>query len=95
MSLLLGARPRVSTVPIAVYGNRWCGLTQMVRRLLDRAGIEYAWVDLDLHPEAERKLAWLAGGDLHTPVVYVDGEWLMEPSTRQVQLALARHGVAA
>jgi len=93
MSLLMGSPTRTLAVPVAVYGNRWCGITQQVRRLLDRAGVDYAWVDLDQHPEAERKLAWAAGGFLHTPVVYVDGEWLMEPSVRELQLALARHGV--
>ncbi len=86
-------RSAAPTVPIAVYGNRWCGISQMIRRALERAGIEYAYVDLDLHPDAERKLQYLAGGDLHTPVVYIDGEWLMEPSLRQVQHTLARHGV--
>jgi mycoredoxin len=95
MSMLLGTRPPVATVPIAVYGHRWCGITQTARRLLDRAGVEFAWVDLDLHPDAERKLSWLAGGSLRTPVVYVDGEWLMEPSMQQLRLALARHGVAS
>lgn len=30
-------RPQVADV--AVYGSRWCGITMMVRRHLDRAGI--------------------------------------------------------
>jgi mycoredoxin len=91
---LLGSRPTaVRSTPIAVYGNRWCGISQMIRRALERAGVDYAYVDLDLHPDAEDKLRLAAGGDLHTPVLYVDGEWLMEPSMRQVQQVLARHGV--
>lgn len=81
-----------STVPVAVYGNRWCGLTQMIRRALRRDGVDHEFVDLDLYPDAERKLQRLAGGRLRTPVVYVGGEWLMEPSLRDVQNALARHG---
>lgn len=84
-----GAR---TEVPVAVYGNRWCGESQMARRALQRAGVPYAYVDLDDHPEAERKLRWLAGGILHTPVVYVDGEWMMEPSMPQLRSALIRHG---
>ncbi len=81
------------TVPVAVYGNRWCGLTQMIRRALDRAGVAYDYVDLDAYPEAERKLDLVARGALRTPVVYVGGRWLMEPTLREVQLELARHGV--
>jgi mycoredoxin len=82
----------IRTVPVAVYGNRWCGISQMIRRALEHAGIEYAYVDLDEHPDAEWKLQRLAGGRLRTPVVYVDGEWLMEPSMAEVRSALYRHG---
>ncbi len=85
--------PRV-TVPVAIYGTRWCGLTQAIRRGLARAGIAYEYVDLDLHPDAERKLQLLAGGRLRTPVVYVDGDWLMAPTFAEVRRMLAMHGVA-
>ncbi len=88
-----GGSRAAPAMPIAIYGNRWCGISQMIRRALERARVEYAYVDLDLHPDAEQKLRYLAGGDLHTPVVYIDGEWLQEPSLRQVQQTLARHGV--
>lgn len=77
--------PRTRTVPVAIYGNRWCGITQLI--------VEYAYVDLDEHPSVHARLEALTGGRLRTPVVHVGGEWLMEPSLRQVQAALARHGV--
>ena len=86
-----GAAP-VLTVPVAIYGNRWCGMTQMIRRALDRAGIDYEYVDLDLYPDAQRKLSLLANGRLRTPVVYVGGDWLMAPTVGEVRYALARHG---
>ncbi len=86
------ARP---AVPVVIYGNRWCGLTQMLRRGLDRAGVDYQYVDLDLHPEVEQTLRGLARGRLRTPVVYVDGEWMIAPGPREVQYTLARHGAAA
>lgn len=82
-----------STVPIAIYGNRWCGMSQRIRRALDRAGIGYQYVDLDLHPDAERKLRMVAGSALITPVVYVDGDWLMAPTMRQLEDVMERHGV--
>lgn len=86
-------RGRAATVPIAIYGNRWCGISQRIRRALDRAGIPYQYVDLDLHPDAERKLRMVAGPALNTPVVYVDGDWLMAPTLRQLEDTLRRHGV--
>jgi mycoredoxin len=85
-------RGTATEIPVAVYGNRWCGESQMARRALQRAAIPYAYVDLDDHPEARQKLQWLAGGLLHTPVIYVDGEWLMEPSMGELRSALMRHG---
>ncbi len=85
------AIPRTGRV--AIYGNRWCGITQLIRRALDRAGIPYDYVDLDENPAVRTRLQALTGGRLRTPVVHIDGEWLMEPSLRQVQAVLARHGV--
>jgi mycoredoxin len=84
---------RSLTVPVVIYGNRWCGITQLIRRALDRAGIDYDYVDLDEHPAVHARLEELTRGRLRTPVVHVDGEWLMEPSLRQVEIVLARHGV--
>lgn len=85
-------RHRSAVVPVVIYGNRWCGLTQMLRRALERAGIDHDYVDLDADPVAEQRLRWMSGGVLRTPVVYVGGEWLMAPTTRQLQAALTRHG---
>ena len=47
------APPRI---PVIVYGTRWCAATQLVRRYLDRMGVPYEYVDLDVHPEAAEQL---------------------------------------
>jgi len=86
---------RGGSTPVVVYGNRWCGLTQMVVRALARAGVDYEYVDLDDHPAIERRLWSAAGGRLRTPVVYVDGQWLVAPSIARLRSALTRTGVAA
>lgn len=80
---------------VVIYGNRWCGLTQMAARTLSRAGVAYEYVDLDEHPAIERRLRQLAGGRLRTPVVYVDGRWLVAPSPAQLRAAMTATGVAA
>lgn len=80
------------SVPIVIYGNRWCGLTQMLRRGLDRAGVDYDYVDLDLHPQVEARMRRTLGPRIRTPLVYVGGDWHMAPSLRELQGALARHG---
>lgn len=85
--------PSVRPAPVVVYGTRWCGITQMTRRMLDRAGVPYRYVDLDLDPSAERRLRWMTGGDLRTPVVSVGGEFYEQPDGRELQWALTRHGL--
>jgi mycoredoxin len=81
------------STPVVVYGRRWCGISQMVRRHLDRLGVPYEYVDLDLHPETESRLAWMTGGRVHSPVVYVGGEVLVQPSLSELRWALSRSGV--
>lgn len=81
------------SVPVVVHGRRWCAVSQMVRRYLDRAGVPYRYVDLDLHTEAVSRLAWITGGRVHSPVVYVGGEVLVQPSIGELRWALSRAGV--
>ena len=87
------ATPRTTTVPLTVYGRRWCGISQMIRRYLDRAGIPYEYVDLDQDPGAEAQLQWITGGRPRTPMVRLGDEWLVQPSVQQLARALARRGV--
>jgi len=88
-----GRREASSDIPVVVYGTRWCGQTQLVRRQLERLGIPYEYVDLDEHPEAVDRLRWWTGGAARHPTVYVGGEVLVEPTARELTWALARGGV--
>lgn len=78
--------------PVVVYGTSWCAQTQMIRRYLERLGVPYRYVDLELHPELLPRLRFLTGGRLSHPVVYVAGEVLVEPSLRELEGALLRGG---
>ncbi|MEU0094827.1 glutaredoxin family protein [Kribbella sp. NPDC006257] len=74
--------------PVVVYGRRWCGLSQSVRRYLDRAGIPYRYVDLDLNPHDETRLAWVTGGRVHSPIVSIGGQMLVQPTIGELERAL-------
>ncbi len=92
--VMIGTNSAVAVnAPVVVYGNRWCGITQLTRRLLDRAGIPYRYVDLDLNPAARRRLQWLAGGEVRNPVVNVGGQWLEQPTVGELEWALRRAGL--
>ncbi len=88
-----GRRTAPPRLPVVVYGTRWCAASQMVRRYLDRMGIPYRYVDLEADPQAAARLAWLAGGAVKHPTVYVGGELLVEPTLGELQRALARSGL--
>lgn len=88
-----GRRSAPVAAPVVVYGRRWCALSQMARRHLDRLGIPYDYVDLDASPEAEARLQWLTGRRVHTPVVYVAGELLVQPAINEIDWALRRSGL--
>lgn len=88
---------RQAVTPIAsnrvvIYGTRWCGMTQVIRRYLDRAGIAYRYVDLDMNPDARAQLQWLTGGYSSHPTVYIDGQVLIEPSINELHWTLSRKG---
>jgi mycoredoxin len=87
------ATPRTTTIPVTVYGRQWCGISQMVRRYLDRIGMPYDYVDLDRDPDAESRLSWLTGGRVRSPMVQIRDEMLVQPSVQEVARALARRGV--
>jgi mycoredoxin len=90
-----GNPPRTTTIPLTVYGRPWCGISQMIRRYLDRMGIPYDYVDLDRDPNAEARLQWLSGGRLRTPMVQVGDQMLVQPTVQDVARALQRRGVTA
>lgn len=78
--------------PVVIYGSRWCGITMMTRRYLDRAGVPYRFIDWEAHPEVRSELEWLAGGRLASPTIKLGGQVLVQPSIGELQWALARAG---
>ncbi len=80
------------TAPIVVYGTQWCGMTQIIRRYLDRSGIPYLYVDLDTNPTGRSQLQWLTGGFLSHPTVYINGQVLVEPTVNEVSWAVKQLG---
>jgi mycoredoxin len=88
-----GRRLAPPAIPVVVYGTRWCAATQQVRRHLDRLGVPYEYVDLEAQPDAAAQLRWWTGGYASHPTVYIGGEVLIEPSSRELDWALARSGL--
>ena len=79
-------RETTATLPIVVMGSATCEDTAITRSRLDSLDVPYDYVDIDLDPEAERRVAALNGGRRVTPTVVVGDEKLVraEPTVEQV-----------
>lgn len=78
-----------ASLPV-VYSATWCGHCTRLKSQLDRAGVEYAVVDVDEHPEHLGRLADLNDGSWLIPTVELpDGRALVNPSVAAVVTALA------
>jgi len=82
------AEPRV-----LVYGTNWCAQTMAARRMLERLGVPYRYLDIERDGEALSQVRWWTGGYASHPTLYIDGEVLVEPTMREMQAALAQHGL--
>jgi mycoredoxin len=82
-----------TNIAVSVYGTSWCAATQMVRRYLDRHGIPYIYRDMESDPQAAKQVRWWTGGHASHPTLQIGGDVLVEPSTVELQTALAENGL--
>lgn len=75
---------------IRVFGADWCGDCFRAKRVLDRAGAAYEWIDVEVQAGAAAEAVELAGGRRNIPVIELpDGQILVEPTDRELEDALA------
>ena len=75
---------------LTMYSTTWCGYCRRLKRVLDREGIAYAEVDIELDPAAAELVMRVNSGNRTVPtVVLPDGLALTNPSIDQVKQALA------
>ncbi len=75
---------------LTVYSTTWCGYCVRLKKMLDRAGIEYAEVNIEEDEAAAEFVQNVNGGNRTVPtVLFPDGKALTNPSIDQVKQALA------
>jgi mycoredoxin len=75
---------------LTMYTTVWCGYCVRLKAQLDRAGVEFAEVDIEQDPSAADLVMSLNSGNATVPtVVFADGSSATNPSLREV---LARVG---
>jgi len=73
-----------------MYTTPWCGYCHRLKRGLDRAGIEFAEVDIERDEAAAVRVMQVNGGNQTVPTLeFADGSALTNPSLAQVQEKLA------
>jgi mycoredoxin len=75
---------------IVVYGADWCGDCRRAKRLLERRGTEFLWVDVE-HDPAMAEEARRIGRSKRIPVIaFPDGSVLVEPTDPELSEELDR-----
>jgi mycoredoxin len=75
---------------ITVYSTQWCGYCRRLKAQLDREGIAYVEVDIEVVPEAADVVMAVNHGNQTVPtVVLPDGTALTNPSVADIASRLA------
>ena len=76
-----------------MYGADWCPDCRRSKRVLDRAGVDYVYRNLDVEPEAADEARALSGRTSIPVVVLPGGRVLVEPSDEALRSDLVASGV--
>lgn len=77
---------------VTMYSTTWCGFCARLKKSMEREGIAYDEVNIELDEDAAKLVESVNGGNRTVPtLVFADGTALTNPSLAQVkaQLALA------
>ena len=78
---------------VKVYGADWCEDTQATLNHLDSFGVPYQYVNVEKDPGAQDWVKQQNGGKQKTPTLDIDGQVLVEPDERELELALRGKGL--
>jgi mycoredoxin len=75
---------------LTMYSTSWCGYCHRLAGQLDREGIEYSVVDIEVEPGAASIVEQVNAGNRTVPtLVFPDGSALTNPSVREVRSKLS------
>ena len=80
---------------VEVYGADWCGDTQRTRRHLDRLGVAYQYINVELDKQASEWVKQQNDGKERKPTVKIGKQVLAEPSDQALEHALRQEGLVS
>ena len=76
---------------VTMYTTTWCGYCNRLKKMMQREGIEFAEVDIEVTEGAADLVMAANGGNRTVPtLVFADGVALTNPSLDQVKAQLAQ-----
>lgn len=73
---------------ITMYGADWCGDCRRSKALLDRRGVDYEYVDLEVVVEGAARAKAISGRTNIPVVVFPDGTHFTEPTDAELAAKL-------
>jgi mycoredoxin len=74
-----------ATAELTMYSTQWCGYCIRLKKQLEREGIPFEVVDIEIDPEAAAFVENVNGGNQTVPTVrFADGSAMTNPSFAQV-----------
>lgn len=73
---------------ITMYGAAWCRDCRRSKSLLDRAGAEYEYIDLEKQPELAARAHEISGRTNIPVIVFPDGTHFVEPTDPELTAKL-------
>ena len=75
----------MSETAVVMYGTSWCGDCRRTKKVLEKRGVDYVWVDVEKEKGAREEMLRLNGGDRRVPtILFPDGGVLVDPTTPQL-----------
>jgi mycoredoxin len=74
--------------PITVYSTTWCGDCRRTKHFLDRWGVPYKEIDIEVTPGAADKVVTWSGGRRVVPTIVVGDRVLFNPGVGELAGAL-------
>ena len=86
----MAALPMPDAGTVTMYSTTWCGYCRVLKKAMDREGIDYTEVNIEEHPGAADFVMEVNGGNQTVPtVLFPDGSAATNPSLAEVRTRLA------
>jgi mycoredoxin len=75
---------------VTMFSTTWCGYCRVLKKAMDREGIDYVEINIENQPEAADFVMQINGGNQTVPtVLFADGSAATNPSLAEVKTRLA------